>query len=61
MKDWISENYGDENNPSYDRLRMIVMEARDQAFGDDKVRELADEMQKRCDGITEANGNYIPY
>lgn len=37
------------------------MEAWDQAFGEDKVWELVDEMQKHCDAVIEANGNYIPY
>ena len=61
MKDWISANYGDKNKPSYDRLRTIVMEAWDKAFDEDKIRELVDEMQKRCDAVILAHGGYIPY
>ena len=37
MKDWISDNYGMETNPTYDQLRFIVTEAWEKAFNEDKI------------------------
>lgn len=61
MKNWIAENYSNENNPTYDRLRMIVMEAWEQAFDEAKIRQLVEEMKPRCDAVRLAQGGYTKY
>ena len=61
MKDWIAEHYGSENHPTYDQLQVIVQEVWEQAFDEDKIQELIEEMQKHCDAVIEANGTYIPF
>ena len=61
MKDWIAEHYGSENHPTYDQLQVIVQEVWEQAFDEDKIQGLVEEMQTCCDAVIAANGTYIPF
>jgi hypothetical protein len=60
MKDWIQQNYGDQDKLSYDRQRMAVREAWGSVLSE-QLGELIDSMKDRCQAVIDADGRYTRY
>ena len=60
MKDWIQEQYPDDEQLSYDRLREVVRAAWD-ALPEQFLKELIDSMQCRCQAVVDAQGGHTKY
>ncbi|EED23145.1 transposable element tc3 transposase, putative [Talaromyces stipitatus ATCC 10500] len=60
MKDWIQEQYPDDEQLSYDRLREIVRAAWD-ALPEQFLKELIDSMHARCQAVIDARGGHTKY
>jgi hypothetical protein len=50
MKDWIQEQYLNDEQPSYDRLREVVRASWD-ALPEQFLKELIDSLQARCEAV----------
>jgi len=55
MKDYLSDLYGDEKKPSYDKLREWVKEAWE-VVPDEVFVGLLSTMKERCEDVIAANG-----
>ncbi|EED12610.1 transposable element tc3 transposase, putative [Talaromyces stipitatus ATCC 10500] len=60
MKDWIQEQYPDDEQLSYDRLREVVRAAWD-ALPEQFLKELIDSMHARCQAVIDARGGHTKY
>lgn len=60
MKDWIQENYGDQEKLSYDTLRQAVKEAWD-AVTPEHLDELINSIPYRYQAVIDADGRYTKY
>ena len=60
MKDWIQEQYPNDEQLSYDRLREVVRASWD-ALPDQFLKDLIDSMQARCEAVIAAEGGHTKY
>jgi len=60
MKDYIEDQHGDIEKPSYNQLREWVWEAWD-AVPEDWLKELLASMPLRCEAVIKANGMHTKY
>jgi transposase len=60
MKDYIEDNYGDINKPSYDTMRGWVKEAWE-AIPSDYLEGLIDSMPMRMQAVIDANGMHTKF
>ena len=59
MKDWLQAHYP-KPTTSYDQLRERVIQAWN-AVGQDLLKQLVDEMPKRCQDVIDANGMHTKW
>uniref|UniRef100_A0A093VG25 Transposable element Tc1 transposase n=1 Tax=Talaromyces marneffei PM1 TaxID=1077442 RepID=A0A093VG25_TALMA len=60
MKDWIQEQYPNDEQLSYDRLREVVRASWD-ALPEQFLKDLIDSMQARCQAVILAEGGHTKY
>ena len=60
MKDWLEEQYGHIDKPSYDNLRAWIYEAWEQV-PDHYLADLLASMPARCEAVIEADGMHTKY
>ncbi|EED13759.1 annexin ANXC4 [Talaromyces stipitatus ATCC 10500] len=60
MKDWIQEQYPEEETLSYDRLREVVRASWD-ALPEQFLKDLIDSMQARCQAVIDAAVTHSPW
>ena len=60
MKDWIQEQYPNDEQLSYDRLREVVRASWD-ALPEQYLKDLIESMQARCEAVIAAGGGHTKY
>ena len=60
MKDWIQEQYPNNEQLSYDQLREVVRASWD-ALPEQFLKDLIDSMQSRCEAVIAAEGGHTKY
>ena len=60
MKDWIQEQYPNDEQLSYDQLRTVVRASWD-ALPEQFLKDLIDSMQARCEAVIAAGGGHTKY
>lgn len=60
IKDWIQEQYPNDEQLSYDQLREVVRASWD-ALPEQFLKDLIDSMQARCEAVIAAEGGHTKY